>query len=77
MEGLKDDMGRWITKKEELKIMVSSFFKRLYSTEDQPNVDTYPLSCLFPELELASLIRFEAKITFEKNKGCILQYGRS
>lgn len=75
VEALKDDSGWWVTEKEELKVMTSNFFRNLYSTEDQPNIDIYPLRGILPKLDPLRLSSLETKVTSEEIKDAFFSMG--
>lgn len=75
VEALKDDSSRWVTEEEELKVMASNFFRNLYSIEDLPNIDNYPLRGLFPKLDSVRLSSLEIDFTSEEIKDVIFSMG--
>lgn len=75
VEALKDDSGRWISDKEELKSMVSNFFRRLYSKDDQLCQEPYPLRGLFSKLDFEFTKSLEAEITSEEIKDVFFSMG--
>lgn len=52
VEALRNEDGDWITDEEAIKGTISTFFKNLYSKDDQASIDPYPLRGVFPNLIL-------------------------
>lgn len=71
VEALKNNENIWVTDKAEIKTMASEFFRKLYSSKDQPHIEPYPLKGLFPILNNDCLSKFEAEITSKEIKDAV------
>lgn len=75
VEALRDDMDKWVMDKTELKRMATIFFKKLYSKEDQVDVNTYPFKGFLPKLDSLSLKNIDDKVTYEEIKDALFSMG--
>lgn len=75
IEVLKNEFDEIVSDKNEIKGMVTNFFKALYSKEDQGDDNTFPLRGMFPKLDHSWQESLDADVTFDEIKDALFIMG--